>query len=84
MQKKNPYSVVISASEVSQYLFCPLSWWYGRIGENIVTKSMKLGAKFHAKQAVKQTTSRKLYLIRWAAITLIVLLFFLWLWRLIR
>ena len=83
-KKKNPYSPVISSSEISQYLFCPLSWWYGRIGENIVTKSMKLGTKFHAKQAVKQTASRKLYIIKMIAIAVLIILFFLWLWRLIQ
>ena len=82
-RKKNPYSLVISASEISQYLFCPLSWWYGRIGDKIVTKSMRQGLEFHAKQAVKQTASRKMYLIRLAAIAILALLFFLWLWRLI-
>lgn len=83
-KKKNPYSLIISSSEIAQYLFCPLSWWFGRIGEKIVTKSMKLGAKFHAKQAVKQQVSRKLHLVRWVAIAILALLFLLWLWRLIR
>ena len=82
-KKKNPYSPVISSSEISQYLFCPLSWWYGRIGEKIVTKEMKKGAEFHAKQAVKQTASRKLYIIKRIAIAVLAILFFLWLWRLI-
>jgi len=81
-KEKNPYSLVISSSEISQYLFCPLSWWFGRIGEKIVTKEMKLGAEFHSRQAVKQQVSRKLHLIRWAAIAVLALLFFLWLWRL--
>ena len=73
-KKKNPYSLIISSSEISQYLFCPLSWWFSRTGEKIVTKSMKLGAEFHVKHAEKQLTSRSLYIIKSVAIAVLVLI----------
>ena len=84
MKAKNPYSPIISSSEISQYLFCPLSWWFGRTGEKIVTKSMKLGAEFHMKYAGKQTASRQLYITRNIAIGVFVLLAFMWLWRVMQ
>jgi len=83
-KRKNPYSMVIHSSGISQYLFCPLSWWLGRVGERIVTKSMEIGTDFHAKQAGKQTVSRGLHIVRRIAIAILVMLSFLWLWRLIR
>lgn len=72
-KKKNPFSPVITSSEIAQYIFCPVSWWFDRTEGKTITKEMKLGTDFHVKHAVKQNIAYSLNTIKKVIIFLIII-----------
>ena len=47
MDKSNSNSKIISASEVGQYTYCPISWYLQRVGYRPDSKMLDIGKKAH-------------------------------------
>ena len=51
----------LKSSEISSYLFCPVSWWIGRTKGVKITKVMSKGEKYHNLVSENQPKARFLY-----------------------
>lgn len=49
MLRRKSGSKTISASEISQYVYCPVSWYLKRSGEEPYSAGLKRGRKEHEK-----------------------------------
>ena len=66
---------IIKSSEISSYLFCPVSWWIGRKEGIKTTKEMIVGAKHHKTVSENQSKAKLLYIS--AVIASIIIIFLL-------
>jgi hypothetical protein len=53
MDKRTNNSDVITASEIAQYAYCPISWYLKRSGSRPNTPGMVAGIREHAKVGAK-------------------------------
>ncbi|MFH1506463.1 MAG: hypothetical protein ABIE94_05775 [archaeon] len=52
----------IKSSDISNYLFCPVSWWLGITKGVKVTKAMNKGEKHHVLVSKNQPKARLIYI----------------------
>lgn len=52
---------IIKSSDISNYLFCPVSWWIGITKGVKITKAMKKGEKHHTHIAKNQPKAKVLH-----------------------
>lgn len=52
---------IIKSSEISSYLFCPVSWWIGKTKGVKITKAMTKGEKHHKHISENQSKASFLY-----------------------
>ncbi|MCK4588938.1 MAG: hypothetical protein KAT77_00720 [Nanoarchaeota archaeon] len=62
----------IKSSEISNYLFCPVSWWLGITKGVKITKAMKKGEKHHVLVSENQPKARYIYIC--ITITIVIIL----------
>lgn len=53
---------IIKSSDISNYLFCPVSWWLGITKGVKVTKAMKKGEKYHVLVSKNQPKARYIHI----------------------
>jgi hypothetical protein len=53
---------IIKSSEISNYLFCPVSWWIGITKGVKITKAMDKGEKHHVIIAKNEPKARLIYI----------------------
>ena len=63
----------IKSSEISNYLFCPVSWWLGITKGVKVTKAMNKGEKHHIFISENQPKARYIYICIITTIIIIIL-----------
>jgi len=73
MNKSNN-SKIIRSSEISSFVYCPYAWWESRTEGIVVTKEMVAGKDFHQDYMVKQQVTRKLNVVSYVILTLILFL----------
>ena len=52
---------IVRSSEISNYLFCPVSWWIGKTKGIKITKAINEGEKYHKIVSENQVKAKFLY-----------------------
>ena len=65
---------IIRSSEISSYVYCPYAWWESRTEGIVETKEMVAGKEIHQDYMVKQQVTRKLNVISYVILTLMLFL----------
>lgn len=65
---------MIKSSDISNYIFCPVSWWIGITKGVKITKTMSIGEKHHTIIAENQPKARFLYVCTIITIVIIIAL----------
>lgn len=79
---KRPKPIIITASEVGEFMFCAKAWRLKREGNEPDSPHLESGTAFHRQHGQGLTFARKLQRAGWALIGLVLLILLVLLWRL--
>tara|TARA_B100000315_G_C14110922_1_gene378116 strand:+ start:67 stop:291 length:225 start_codon:yes stop_codon:yes gene_type:complete len=65
---------ILKSSEISSYLFCPISWWLERTKGVKITKAMVKGEKHHKTISKNQPRAKLIYVLMAIVLAIIILM----------